>query len=462
MLVAVLCAVIAGILVFAGLEATDDLTAQTMTPAQVAGADDLGSRTYATLSGSIAADYVETFTDDNDNGTQDAGEDGVSWYYFLVDPTTRSGLVVRSRTAPAELFRFEAAGVVVEDAEYVKEDLSFFADQATSLTFTLDPTRFLDTTAPIDTATPVRDLADGIPAADTPIRISGSTAGYLPVCSGDANGDGVCQDDEVDQWDVAVFDPVSGQGITVLVDENPEYTPASFTGMLRRDERSVSEAKTTDGLDFSTLGLDVSDIYLLDAGTAPASASVAFGLAALLGLLAGVILIGLAGGYLVYRKATGPLPAPATTIGVGERLPLRVTGVLRTGSGLVHVREAEADLVRFQTSEPPAAPGDHDEDAFAPGPVDVAPPSEPVDVGSTLIVERRGRPEGVALGLGELIRLSRGDVVPFRGRRPAVRATAGTGQLLLSFASVTDRDRAVAELLDETGLVARDSGSAHA
>lgn len=29
-------------------------------------------------------------------------------------------------------------------------------------------------------------------------------------------------------------------------------------------------------------------------------------------------------------------------------------------------------------------------------------------------------------------------------------------------ASVTDRDRAVAELLDETGLVARDSGSAHA
>ena len=87
-----------------------------------------------------------------------------------------SALVVRSRTAPAELFRFEAAGVVVEDAEYVKEDISFFADQATSLTFTLDPTRFLDATAPVDTATLVRDLADGIPAANTPIRISGTSA----------------------------------------------------------------------------------------------------------------------------------------------------------------------------------------------------------------------------------------------------------------------------------------------
>ena len=199
-----------------------------MTPAQVARADDLGSRTYATLSGSIAADYVETFTDDNDNGTQDAGEDGVSWYYFLVDPrrdpawSSGAGRHPRSSSGsrpPASSSRMP---------EYVKEDLSFFADQATSLTFTLDPTRYLDTTAPIDTATPVRDLADGIPAADTPIRISGSTAGYLPVCSGDANGDGVCQDDEVDLWDVAVFDPVSGQGITVLVDENPRVHAGQF------------------------------------------------------------------------------------------------------------------------------------------------------------------------------------------------------------------------------------------
>ena len=92
----------------------------------------------------------------------------------------------------------------------------------------------------------------------------------------------------------------------------------------------------------------------------------------------------------------------------------------------------------------------------APTPVD-APPVE-----STVILERRGRPEGVALGLGELTRLSRGTVLPFRGRRPAIRATAGTGRLLLSFDSEADRDRAVAELLGETHLTPGEHGSAHA
>lgn len=450
-LVAAACVVLAGILVLTGLEATDNPTAVTLTPDQVAQADDLGGRTYATISGTIAAEYVETFADDNGNGTQEAGEAGISWFYFLVDPTTRAGLTIRSTRSPADLFMYEAAGVVVEDAAYVKEDLSYFADEQTTRKFGLDPVKYLDATVPVASTTPVIDLADGIPAADTPIRIAGARAGtYVTVCSGDANGDGICQDSEVDLWDVAVFDPPSGIGITVLVDTDPEFTPATFTGMLRRDERSVSEAKSTDGLDFSTLALAVTDTYLLDADRTPASAPIAFGLAALLGLLAGLILIGLSGGYLVYRQASGSLPAPATTLGVGEHLPLRVTGSLRTSSGLVHVREVDADLVRFQTSGPVTAP------------VDDAPSQGPVDVGSTLIIERRGRPEGVALGLGELTGLSRGDIVPFRGRRPGLRATAGTGRLLLSFASQAERDRAVAELLDETGLVADQSGSARA
>ena len=90
LVVAAICAVLAGILLFAGIEATDNPTALTMTPSQVAKADDLGSRTYATISGFVAATYVETYTDDNGNGTQEAGETGESWYYFLIDPTTKS------------------------------------------------------------------------------------------------------------------------------------------------------------------------------------------------------------------------------------------------------------------------------------------------------------------------------------------------------------------------------------
>jgi hypothetical protein len=63
-----------------------------------------------------------------------------------------------------------------------------------------------------------------------------------------------------------------------------------------------------------------------------------------------------------------------------------------------------------------------------------------------------GHPHGVALGLGELERVSAGEVMALRGPRPAARVVAGTGPLVLSFDTEADRDRAVAELLDETGL----------
>jgi hypothetical protein len=71
---------------------------------------------------------------------------------------------------------------------------------------------------------------------------------------------------------------------------------------------------------------------------------------------------------------------------------------------------------------------------------------------TTLLVEREGRPEGVSLGLGETTRLSSGVAQAFRGPRPALRVVAGTGPLVLSFDSEAERDRAAAELLDETGL----------
>ena len=71
---------------------------------------------------------------------------------------------------------------------------------------------------------------------------------------------------------------------------------------------------------------------------------------------------------------------------------------------------------------------------------------------TTLVVERSGRPHGVAVGLGELQRLSSGTVMTFRAPRPALRVVVGTGPLLLSFDSDAERDRAAAELLDESGL----------
>jgi hypothetical protein len=58
----------------------------------------------------------------------------------------------------------------------------------------------------------------------------------------------------------------------------------------------------------------------------------------------------------------------------------------------------------------------------------------------------------VELGLGYVQRLSSGEVMTLLAPRPALRAVAGTGPLLLSFDTGAERDRAAAELLDETGL----------
>lgn len=261
----------------------------------------------------------------------------------------------------------------------------------------------------------------------------------------DVNGNEEKDADEVsDEWFYFLVDPVSFRGVTVrsirppeqVVSESYDFLPATFTGMLRRDERAVSEAKATSGLGFDDLGLDVSDRYVLEDGRGPADPFLTFGLAAVVGLLAGAILVGLSGGYLIYRRDGGPLPERATSMALGERIPLRITGLLRTSDGLIHVREASADLVRY----PAAATTDETASAA------ILAPS------STLIIERRGHPEGVALGQGQLVRLTSGVVMSFRGPRPALRAVAGTGPLLLSFDDEPTRDRGAAELLDETNL----------
>ena len=117
--------------------------------------------------------------------------------------------------------------------------------------------------------------------------------------------------------------------------------------MLTRNERAVDEAKGSDGFRFADDELDVSPHYVLDDGTTPSDSVFAFLVAAGLGLLGGVILVGSVGGYLVFRRARDGAPEPATTLAPGDRLPFRVTGFIHTPYGRVHVREVPADLVRF-------------------------------------------------------------------------------------------------------------------
>jgi hypothetical protein len=222
-----------------------------------------------------------------------------------------------------------------------------------------------------------------------------------------------------------VYDPVSRQAITVVTPVSPALTPATVHGVLRRDEHTVDDAIQSGDLKSVDPDLQISPHYVLDEALAPSDPRLAVILAAVFATIGAVILVGLAGRYLIFRRTPGPVPAGAATLGPGERLPLRVTGNLRTPVGRIHVREQAAELVRFvvKATDPPA---------------------------TTLIVERTGRPQGIPVGPGDVGRIAVGAVYPLRGSRPAIRLAAPTGTVLLSFDNAEARDRAAAELLSAT------------
>lgn len=434
LLVAILLAILAAILVFAGVEATDSPTPVSLSPGAVATAGDLGDlkdRTYVTLTGSLSTAFVETYVDDNENGIKDAQEHGIAWYYWLVEPEGRTGVTVRSTRPPNEVYTFHGRGVVLRDPGFLNEDFTPFSEEVADSRLTIDPDFVIDATPKADRTTVPLDLAGAVASPGTMVELSGSrTSTYRYVCSRDYDRDGQCDPEEQDQYEFLVFDPGTRRAIRVLVNDPPEFAETTVTGLLRREERTVEDARTGYGSDFSELELLVSNRYVLDDAARAGGAPLTFLLALVSMLVAAAILVGLAAGYLIYRREDRRLPVPATTLAAGERVPLRITGIVRTQTGREHVREVPGELTRFALGRP----------------------TEETPAETTLLVERIGYAQGVALGLGELNRISSGRVMAFRGPRPAVRVVAGTGPLYLSFDTEAERDRAAAELLDETGL----------
>ena len=354
--VLVIVILIVGSVVFGllALESTDNPTPRAIAPAEVASADDIGRRVYATIEGVVADNFVETFPDDDGDGVQDEDETGDAWYYFLVDESG-SGVTVRSTRNPDDIYRYTATGVVVRDPEYVSVDVTEFGKLDGTSGIELDDTFYLDaSTAPPGSPQPL-DLSAEMPAPGTAVTITGPYIGWLDVCSGDADGDGECEESEFDAIDAFIADPGSGRAITVLQADQPKPVPIQFTGMLRDEAASIRDAKSTRDLDFDSLGITVSDRYLLDDQATPASAGLSLGLAILAGLLAAILAIGLVGGYLVFRRSKRPLPSGGRTMGPGDEIPVHVTGALRREGGLIHVREAKGRLLRFPL-EPPAEP----------------------------------------------------------------------------------------------------------
>jgi len=455
---------IAGVLALAALGGfvfgigADDGTLRTFNAGELATGDH-GDRTFATVSGSLASTYVTEYRDDNADGQQQPTEVSRAWHYFLVDETSKGGITVESARPPSEVYTYRAQGIVVEDPTYLREDLDYFKTWLDGMGITLDPLRYVDATKP---GGPTKvGIADGLPVAGTPVEVEGSRSfEYLPVCSSDTNEDGVCAGNEIDLYDVIVYDPVSKKGVTVRTANSPEFSAAAFTGMLRRAPERVAEAQKTNPDEFhlSDFGITVSVDYLLSAGEGPAALGFLVPVAVVVAAIAVLIAIGALGGYLRFRPG-GAIPVSDATLAPGERIPVYVTGELRAPRGSVHVREANADLVRFvmapgETTPTPAKPAPVEPAPAEPAPAEAqpaeAPPAEPPP--TTLIIERRGRPEGVAVGRGELTAMEAGSVIPLRGDRPALRLNAGTGPLLVSFGSVEERDRAAAELAAETGI----------
>jgi len=506
-LVIVILIVVSVVFGLLAIESTDNPTPRAIAPADVASADNIGRRVYATVEGVVAESFVETFPDDDGDGIQDADEIGDAWYYFLVDEAG-SGVTVRSARKPEDIYRYTATGVVVRDPQYVSVDVTEFGKLDGTSGIELDDTFYLDASSVPSGSPQPLDLSAEMPAPGTAVTITGPYIGWLDVCSGDGDGDGECEESEFDAIDAFIADPGSGRAITVLQADQPEPAPIEFTGMLRDEAASIRDAKSTRDLDFDALGITVSDRYLLDDQATPASAGLSLGLAILAGLLAAIIAVGLVGGYVVFRRSKRPLPSGGRAMGPGDEIPIHVTGALRREGGLIHVREAKGRLLRFplevpaepvvsaapeespavkaepptgpegSMTEPEAAPAEREAPVAWETPASPAIPSWPAvvpappaaeapeaaartwDVPTTLIVERLGKPEGVALGKGELKQLVSGRVMPFRGPRPALRVQAGTGTLLLSFDSKEARDRAASELIGEAGLLIRDTGIA--
>ena len=323
LVVVALLAVLCGMLILAGLEATDPPTPVSLAPADVASSRALGDRTYSTIHGALSSTYAEYFSDDNANGIEDAGEAVLVWYYWLVDRDARAGVTVRSARPPESIFTFRGSGVLIDAPAYARESFDPYDDDAQRAGLSIEPAVVLDTTNGLAGAPAALDLAGTLPSTGTTVELSGARLGsYIGVCRHDPSIDPSCPSDEQDLFEVLVFDRASRHAIRVLVRDLPEFTDeADLTGLLRREERAVDDARAGAQVDFSALDLTVSDRYVLDEAVGAGTARLTFGLAGLVAAVAGAILVGWAGGYLIFRRSGRGLPAPATSLGAGRTDP---------------------------------------------------------------------------------------------------------------------------------------------
>ena len=172
--VLVIVILIVGSVVFGllALESTDNPTPRAIAPAEVASADDIGRRVYATIEGVVADNFVETFPDDDGEASRTRTRP--------VTPGTTSSSTSRAVASPSappgnpvDIYRYTATGVVVRDPEYVSVDVAEFGKLDGTSGIELDDTFYLDaSTAPPGSPQPL-DLSAEMPAPGTAVTIAG-------------------------------------------------------------------------------------------------------------------------------------------------------------------------------------------------------------------------------------------------------------------------------------------------
>ena len=193
------------------------------------------------------------------------------------------------------------------------------------------------------------------------------------------------------------------------------------TGFPRREERAVDDARTGAQVDFRALDLTVSDRYVLDEAVAAGTAPLTFALAGLVAAVAGSDPRRL-GRRLPDLPAVRSRPA-----GAGDQPRRGRTDRTADHRGAAYTYWSRACPRGARGTHPLRArsPG-HDlapRGRRGPGPVGAGEPGDPAEaahpdleppIATTLIVERTDTPQGIAVGSGELTRLSTGQVMTLR------------------------------------------------
>ena len=140
----------------------------------------------------------------------------------------------------------------------------------------------------------------------------------------------MCEDAEAVAFDVLVYDPDSQQAVMVRTADSPAYPPATIQGVLRRDAGGIAGALEGTGWDPTELEFQVSPrLILVEGATAPSGLPLLL-LAVIAVGLAGLIALGIAGGYVMFRPESGEAATPVAPVAANEAaIPLRVTGRLQ-------------------------------------------------------------------------------------------------------------------------------------